>query len=294
MLENLLLLVLALFFALTGVVPAWKTLNSDFPNYYLAAKLYRAHVPLDRAYEWEWFQRQKDHYEIDQPLVGFAPHPPLCALPFLPLATLKALTAKRLWIIINLLLLLATILILSRASQLGVRRIAILALLCVTPLRNNFMLGQYYVLILFLVALSYSQHRRGRSFSSGLLLAIAAALKLFPAGFVLIYMREKNWKGLSGFFLGVFGCGVTSVGIFGWEVHRVFLTEVLPRAMNGDLLAPYSSQWSSFSALFHRWFLFEPELNPHPWMQSHLLYAASKAFVAVFLIFTFWWTFDRD
>jgi hypothetical protein len=35
---------------------AWRTLNTDFPNYYLAAKLTREGVDPARAYEWIWLQ----------------------------------------------------------------------------------------------------------------------------------------------------------------------------------------------------------------------------------------------
>ena len=44
-----------------GFLPAWRHLLSDFPNYYLAGRLFRDGVPLDRLYDWEWLQRQKDH-----------------------------------------------------------------------------------------------------------------------------------------------------------------------------------------------------------------------------------------
>ena len=37
---------------------AWGTLNTDFPNYYLAARLVREGVDPSRAYEWIWLQRE--------------------------------------------------------------------------------------------------------------------------------------------------------------------------------------------------------------------------------------------
>ena len=86
------ILVVALFglFAARAILPAWRMLNTDFPNYYLAALLRVEHTPIDRAYEWTWFQRQKDHNQIPQPLVAFAPHPPLCAAPMLLLTPLRS------------------------------------------------------------------------------------------------------------------------------------------------------------------------------------------------------------
>src|ERR1700744_3185548 len=76
-------------FAGRGFLPAWRTLNTDSPNYYLAASLHHRGIPLDRVYEWTWFQRQKDYLGIQQPLGGFIPNPPMCALPVLPFSLLS-------------------------------------------------------------------------------------------------------------------------------------------------------------------------------------------------------------
>ena len=50
--EWLLLAGLVVVFALSAFLPAWRTMNTDFPNYYLAASLHRHGIPLDRAYDW--------------------------------------------------------------------------------------------------------------------------------------------------------------------------------------------------------------------------------------------------
>ena len=82
--ESLLLLVLVSAFAWKAFIPAWRSLNSDFPNYYLAARLYRQGYPIERVYDWVWFQRQKDHAGVERPHVSFDPNPPTCVLPVLP------------------------------------------------------------------------------------------------------------------------------------------------------------------------------------------------------------------
>ena len=64
--ELILVAFLASLFLFRGFLPAWRSLNTDFPNYFVAASVHRAGIPLDRAYEWTWFQRQKDHLGIDQ------------------------------------------------------------------------------------------------------------------------------------------------------------------------------------------------------------------------------------
>lgn len=285
--EWLVLVLLLGLFVGRALVPAWRTLNTDFPNYYLTALLHSRHTPIDRAYEWIWFQRQKDHNEIPQALVGFAPHPPLCAAPMLPLASFQALPAKRVWIVLNLLFLIAALCILHRLTHLCWRRIFVITGLCILPLRANFMLGQYYIVILLLICLAYFAIFYGHRFTAGALLATAACFKVFPAVFILLFLRKRDWRAVSGLIVGSLALGAVSVALFGLDVHRILLLEVLPRALPGDMLGPYDMHWSSFGSLWHRLFLFEPGLNPAPMLSSPLVYALVQAFTSTTLLFAF-------
>ncbi len=285
--EWILVVALLGLFAVRALLPAWHTLNTDFPNYYVAALLRVEHTPIDRAYEWTWFQRQKDHNQIPQPLVGFAPHPPLCAAPMLLLTPLAPLAAKRVWILLNLAFLGAALCILRRLTELRWRHILLIAGLCLLPLRTNFMLGQYYVSILLLICLAYFAALRGHHFRAGALLATAAWFKVFPALFILLFLRKRDWRAVAGMIAGALALAAVSVLIFGLDVHRIWLVEVLPRAFRGDVLAPYDLHWSSFSSLWHRLFLYEPELNPVPLFGSPLVYAFVLAMTSTTLLFAF-------
>jgi Glycosyltransferase family 87/WD40-like Beta Propeller Repeat len=292
--EWILLVVLLGVFAGRGFLPAWRTLNTDFPNYYLAASLYRRGIPLDRVYEWIWFQRQKDHLGIQQPLVGFVPNPPMCALPVLPLSLLSPLAAKRAWLVLNLGFLVLALGLLHRVTKLGWRRAALVSLLCVAPLRVNFLFGQYYVLVLLMICAAYYASCLNRRLTSGLLLAAAASLKLFPALFLILFIWKRDWRSATGLILGAAALTAISAAIFGYEVHRVLLIEVLPRALRGELVGPYSLQWNSFTALWHHLFLFEPELNPSPLLNSPVLYALTQAMTGTGLLFGFLWATRDD
>src|SRR5512146_1763552 len=171
----LLFMLITVFFA-KGFVPAWRTLNTDFPNYFLASVVHRHQIPLTRAYEWIWFQRQKDRFIPQQPLVGFVPLTPASAVPLLPLTHLSALAAKRVWLLLNLLLLVASAWLLSRSTQLALRYCLLVAFLCVIPLRMNFLYGQFYVALLVLFCAAYFAHQRERRFTAGALLSVAALL----------------------------------------------------------------------------------------------------------------------
>jgi hypothetical protein len=275
--ERALLAALLALFVWHAFLPAWRTLNSDFPNYYLAASLYHRGIPLDRVYEWTWFQRQNDRFGVRDGIVGFAPNPPFCALPIAPLTALPPLAAKRAWLILSLFFMALSVWVLQRVTTLGWRRLSLLSLLCIVPLHSNFLLGQFYVLVLLLISVAYYASRSGRPFVSGLLLAIAAMLKLFPALFLLFFLWKRNWRAVGGFICGASALAVISLATLGREVHLVFLSEVLPQVSRGDWLAPYELWRNSFITLWSHLFLFEPELNASPLMNSPVLYAIVMA-----------------
>ncbi|MEO8725349.1 MAG: glycosyltransferase 87 family protein [Acidobacteriaceae bacterium] len=279
--EAAVLLVVAALFSITVLAPSWRTLNTDFPNYYVAASLFRAGVPLDRAYEWEWFQRQKDHLRVPQPLVGFAPHPPLCALPVVPLTFFSPLVAKRVWTILNSAFLVATMMLLAHLTLMRLWQIATLFMVFLIPLRSNFMLGQYYVLLLALICLAYYLQQQDRKALSGVMLAVAASLKLFPAGFLLLFLWKRNWKSAFGLIGGLIALSALSIALFGLDAHWVYLTQVLPRTLSGDLLGPYVPR--SYTGLWHRLFIYEPELNPTPLLSSPTAYIWFRILAPVLL-----------
>ena len=166
-LEWFVLAALAVTFIADSFVPAWRTLKSEFPNYYLAAELYHQNIPLDRVYEWTWFQRQNDHLQVREGLVSFAPNPPSSILPLLPLTRLTPLAAKRVWIVFNLVLLALSLFALRPAVQLAWRRLILITLLCTLPLRIDFLSARYYILILFLICIAYYASYRNNHWAAG-------------------------------------------------------------------------------------------------------------------------------
>lgn len=285
--EWLLLVFLVALFVRSGFLPGWRNLNTDFPNYYIVASLLKNKVPLDQVYDWTWLQRQKDSLGVSEAVAGFAPYPPISALPVLPFTSLSPLAAKRVWLLLNVGFLAAAILFLHLATFIPVRRVAILSFLCVAPLRINLWLGQYYILILLLFCAAYYAYCHNRRASAGGLLALAAALKIFPGLALLLFVAKRDWRAVSGFLVGALALVISSFAIFGFAVHGVYLVEVLPRTFTGDLLSPYTLQWNSFSALWHRLFLIEPQLNPSPLVNSLFLYAFAQAVTIALLLISF-------
>ena len=284
-LERTLLLVLALLLIWKGLLPAWKTLNTDFPNYYLVVRLLREGYSLDRIYDWIWLQRIKDHWGLTQPLVGFAGLTPFSALPVFPLAMFSALTAKRLWIVINLCLLAASVELLSRVTTLTRRRIWLIALLAILPLRTSFLYGQMHIAVLFLMALAYFFERRRREWLGGLCIALAGALKIYPLAFLFYFLWKRQWRSAIAITASSILIVIAGGYTIGWGLLRTYALQMLPRSLQGETLDPYSIHAASTAALLHRLFLFEPALNPSPLFSSPSAYAIVYSLwqLAVFL-----------
>jgi hypothetical protein len=271
--EFVALIMLLALFVVKALIPAWESRRSDFPNYYIVARLFRKHYALDRIYDWIWLQRVKDHWSIPQSLVGFVGLTPFSALPLVPFTWLGALEAKRAWLVANLAILAASLYGMQRLTYLGFRRIVLIAFLAIIPLRNSFLLGQMHLVVLGLLILAFWLDLHKKRMSCAAILSLAVSLKIYPVFFVFYFARKRQWRQaavLAGFTLVIFAAGFL---LFGPPVMRAYLLEQLPRTLRGEALDPFSLTAPSASSLFHRVFLFQAQVNPDPFVSSPLLYA---------------------
>jgi hypothetical protein len=251
---------------------AWRSLNTDFPNYYLAARLTREGVDPSRAYEWIWLQREKDHRNIDQRVIGLVPITPFSTLAMWPLTGLAPLVAKHAWLLLNLALLFPIAWLMSGVSGLSLLQVGCLLGLSF-PLHRNLLYGQYYIVLLGILTAAFWAMQRQRNRVAGSLIALGVAVKIFPVILTLHFVRKKNWEALLACFLTGILCLLVSVSVFGWSLHRTYLLQVLPWTLRGEVLDPYNLGSSSLSTLLHRLFIFEPQLNAHPAVHAPWLFA---------------------
>jgi Glycosyltransferase family 87/WD40-like Beta Propeller Repeat len=265
-------LFLLVFYMCFHILPrAWRSLITDFPNYYISARLVWEGYDSSRMYEWTWIEREKDHRSVDVRVIGLAPITPFSTLVMWPLAGFAPLTAKHVWILTNLLFLVPLAWLLRSMTGLGYRRIALAFALSV-PLYRNLEYGQFYVLLLLLIAASCWAYLRGFRALAGVLIALAAACKIFPILFFVFFLQRRDWRALIWGTVTSMAAAATSVAVFGWNVHRTYLREILPWALHGGGLQPYVTS-ASISGVLHCLFLSEPQWNPHPWHYSPLCYA---------------------
>lgn len=261
-----------LFYLFLHTIPrAWATLNTDFPNYYMAASLVHEGYDTARMYEWPWIEREKDHRAVDNRVIGLLPITPFSTLAVWPLTGFKPLAAKHAWILLNLAFLLPIAWMLRSLTGLSYQRVA-LAFSLSFPLHRNLMYGQFYVLLLLLIVAACWAQLRGLRGLAGGLVAIAAACKVFPVLLFIYFLRRRDWRALIWGAITGLSAASLAVAVFGWNAHRTWLFEILPWILRGEGLQPYTTS-ASFSGVLHCLFLTEPQWNPHPWHNSPLCFA---------------------
>jgi hypothetical protein len=271
-LERAALLLSLLYLCLHTMPRAWSKLNTDFPNYYLSARIAHEGSDTARLYEWTWLQREKDHRALDDRLIGLVPITPFSTLFVWPLTGLAPLAAKHVWLLLNLALLVPLCWLLRSLTGLSYQRIA-LAFALSFPLHRNLLYGQFYLLLLLFIVAGCWAYLRGYHVWAGALLAIAAAAKIFPVLFFIFFLQRRAWRALlAGAVTGMAVLAV-SVAEFGWNLHRTYLHEILPWTLRGEGLPPYATASASISSVLHYLFLAEPQWNPQPWHNSPLCYA---------------------
>jgi hypothetical protein len=270
--EWLLFALLISYLGLHTLPASWKRLNTDFPNYYLTARIARERSNTSRIYEWIWLQRQKDHRGLDEPIVGLIPITPFSALAAWPMTTLPPLVAKHYWLIFNIALVAVIVVLLRSLTQLSLRRVLLVTAMSF-PLNKNLLFGQYYILLLFVLTFACWCYIRQRRFLSGFLIGIGFGLKLFPLLYLGYFLRKKDWRAFAGGVISSLGVTIISVAAFGWQAHRVLSVQILPWALRGEAMDPYNTSSASLATLLHRLFIFEPIWNPTPSIHAAWMFA---------------------
>lgn len=175
------------------VVTPWQT--CDFDAYHRAAV---------RA------ARGENPYQLDSfGIHGTYRYPPAFAFLMSPLGELSGPTAGRIWFGANVAMLLASML-LALSLVMGPRPwpartgwVAIVALYACSFYNTSSLVQGQVTLLMTLLCLGWAVcMRAGRNFTGGVLLAGAAALKLWPVVMAPYLLVRRDWRGLAGVAVG--------------------------------------------------------------------------------------------
>lgn len=262
-------------------------------TYYTASRLLLRGEAGPRLYDDEWMRGQILSATQGRVSDIFTPNPPTATLLAFPVAFFPPDVARRVWAVVNAVVLVGTVGILlhergarSSRSEMSRRQGAptdlpagyvahhpesrlqpeanlILAFaLFAAPIVDGFRLGQAYIILLGLYALAWLGVRRGWSWLTGLSLALALCLKASGAPLWLLLAARRQWRALGwGAFAAMAIIAVTLRPI-GLETWRVYATGVLPRALASPTLSVTAYQ--SLAGFWAHLFRYDALWNPSP------------------------------
>lgn len=234
---------LAAFLLLGGVCVAainwkWFSFSPDLSALYLAARFYALDLPeLIYAAPQPFFDGTPPAWYPYLPALGLDQeiplpyvYPPLWAVLFAPLA--GAVPPQVFFQIVG------TALILSLAAAVVVgwrlaRSFAVplwLWVMIVSVLLGSSLISfialmhlQMQIFVVFLVLFSFERQHAGHSATAGAALALAAALKLAPAGFFLLFLIDRDRRAMASFAIVGAALGLASLAVAGIDLHFAFL-----------------------------------------------------------------------
>lgn len=284
--SEIVLLILLLYFFLFGFIPGWGNINSDFPNYYTSSKLILEDEDLSNIYNDNWFQDKIEKYGMNEK-GKFSPFPPVTSFVMLLPASFNPITAKRIYLIINLLFLLLTAYYFFKITSISFLNCLIIILLGGVGIVNNFLLGQFYLILLFLIVFGFYFIEMKKSFYGGVLWGVGAAVKYFPFVFLPAFFNKKSGKILFGFFASVIVINFIGIYFFGWGVYKTFFVTAFLPHLNGELShqSQFAHQFQSWNSFLRILFVFNPVENPNPIINWTLGFTIVRAIVYLTVLF---------
>jgi Glycosyltransferase family 87 len=254
-------------FVARGIVPAMSNIDTDFPNYFTAAKIVADGGDVDRLYDDLWFQGQMRHYRIGHSPGGkFAPFPPPTALLLVPLTGLQPLNALRVLTAVSVLCLICSVILLAKILSWSRIDTTVFVLLSGYAVLNTLRFGQPYILASLSCILGYYALGKERPLLAGMCFGLFAPIKYFSVVILLYFAFRRQWRVVLGGAAMILAVAAVSVGVLGWKIHGDFLSGIFRHHLTGDasILDPFSASYQSFDTLFRRLFVFDAIANPLP------------------------------
>lgn len=260
--------------------------KSDFANYYTASSMFVDGKDLSNIYDNRHLKRQANRYGIENTIVSYVPHTPPTLILYAPVTLLKPDAAKSLWSVLNLLFLFCAIYLFHRTYNIRFHIVLILGLSFVTPVFNNFLLGQAYLFILFMVSLGLYLWHKNRHLAAGIIIGLASSVKPFPLFMIIPAIMSRRWNVVFGMFLG-FVIPHLVIYSISPEIYEPYFNLILPATLSGEIQNPFHHGFRSYTVLLRNLFIHDPFRNPEPAFNSPFLFNFLRLFISLMFVALF-------
>ena len=158
--------------------------------------------------------------------------PPFYGMLFVPFAFQDGERILLFHRVINAILIGATTLVWLRMWRLRLLSAAsagVLILINFRPLADTLAFGQIDLALLLILTLALWALQKERDLAAGVLVALGTLFKIYPVLLLAFFVVKRRWWALAGFALGMLAFNAIAIAVMGWEMHRIYLTEVLPK-----------------------------------------------------------------
>ena len=107
--------------------------------------------------------------------------------------------------------------------------------------------NQPQILVVFLIFVSMERHLSQRPFAAGCALALAAAIKVTPAAFALVFLLNRDWRALITFTAAGAGFVLVSAALAGIDLHLDYIARV---AALSETIGGLNVNWTLESLLY--------------------------------------------
>lgn len=167
---------------------------------------------------------------VDNPFAGYK-RPPFYIMMFTPFVRMDELDLLNAYRVLNIGLLVVTFGMWYRLMAQSTRWwwLAVIAVLVnYQPMLDVLRYGQTDIVLLFCFTLMWWFVQRGRDDWAGAIIAFLASIKIYPIVLLTFWGVKQRWWALAGFVLGMIGWNVIAVAVMGWDLHVMFVRDVLP------------------------------------------------------------------
>ncbi|HEX4755786.1 MAG TPA: glycosyltransferase family 87 protein [Candidatus Dormibacteraeota bacterium] len=208
-------------------------------------------------------------------------YPPFAAVLLRPLDLLSARWQEIAWLWLSLGALVAGAVITARALLPAAWprvRIGVIVALTFPPATYNLWHGQMNLIIFLLLAVALSDYLSGHRTRCGIVLGVAASIKLAPIVLLVVLARRGWWRAAAAGVATAAASAVLAVAALGWSVTHQYITSVFP-FLNRDNGWIYNQTWNGVVSRLDLHSVLANEV-PSLWVHA-LATALSVATVAV-------------
>lgn len=221
-----------IFIIATGLIAIRRTKkgSNDFDTFYQTGLAVLQHQGI--YYQGEFYKEQGN--------VSPFLYPPPAAIFFLPFGLLPLSIAAFLWNFLNccffaLSLFLCQRLLNRNLSEFKKRnafQLTLIFLMIASLFFDNLMMAQANILLLVLCLSGISLLQSQKKLLSGFVIALAILFKATPVFFLLYFLIKRQWRALTGVFIGLFVAGLLiPIFVFGKDGTRIFYRQWIGRTI---------------------------------------------------------------